>query len=90
MLCKALSIPRNSRMSRSVFCDASHVLRWISSTKDESSSSGILSIGKSVGSSALSLFAALSDLSSEGYLPNFFFLAFIPPNLSLKVFGAKS
>ena len=44
MLCKALSIPKNSHMSRLVFSDASRVLTRISSTKDESSSSGMLSI----------------------------------------------
>ena len=53
----------------------------------------MLSICKSVGSSLLSLLAALIDLSSEGgvvSIPKNFFIAFIPPNLSLKVFGAKN
>ena len=53
ILCKALSIPKNSRISRSVFCDAARILTWIPSIKDESSSSGILSISKSVGNSVL-------------------------------------
>ena len=48
MLCKALSIPRNSRISSLVFCDAPRVLTSMSSTKDESCSSGMLSISKSV------------------------------------------
>ena len=66
MLCKALSILRNSHISRSVFCDTSRVLASISSTKYESSSSGILSISKSVGNSRLSLLAVLKYLSSAG------------------------
>ena len=52
----------------------------------------MLSIPKSVGSSLLSLLAALTDLSGEGgvvSIPKKFFIAFIPPNLSFKVFGAK-
>ena len=75
MLCKALSIRRNSRMSRSVFFDVFHVLMRISEAKDESSFSCILSISKSVGNSLLSLPAALSDLLVQGvfyqYLKNF-------------------
>ena len=51
-------------MSSLVFCDASRVLTGISSTKDESSSRGILSISISVGNSRLSLVAALKDLSN--------------------------
>ena len=53
----------------------------------------MLFICKSVGSLLLSLLAALIDLSSEGgvvSIPKNFFIAFIPPNLSLKVFGAKN
>ena len=38
----------------------------MSSTKDESSSGGMLSICKSVGNSPLSLVAALKDLSNAG------------------------
>ena len=81
MLCKALSITRNLRMSRSVFCDASRVLAWMSSTKDKSSPSDILSICKSVGKSAVSLVAALIDLSGEGgvaSIPKPFLIAFTP------------
>ena len=61
-----VSIPKNSRISRSVFWDAPRVLTWISSTKDESSSSGMLSISISVGNATLSLVAAIKDLSSPG------------------------
>ena len=64
MLCKALSIPRNSCILRSVFYDASPVLTWMSSAKDKSSFRGICSISKSVGNSPLSLVAALKDLSN--------------------------
>ena len=66
MLCRALLIPENNRMSRSVFCDASRVLIQISLTSVESSSRGILSISKSVGNSRLNLLAALTDLSNAG------------------------
>ena len=48
---------------------------------------------KSVGNSPLSLVAALIDLSSEEgvvSIPKEFFVAFTPPNLSLKVVGAKN
>ena len=93
MLCKALSIQRNSWISRSVFCNASCVLTRISSTKDESSSRGMLSICKSDGGLLLSLLAALIDLSSKGgivLITKNFSIVFIPPNLSLKVFGAKN
>ena len=53
----------------------------------------MLSNSKSVGKLLLSLLAALSDLSSKGgvlSIPEKIFIAFIPPNLSLKFFGAKS
>ena len=70
-------------MSESVFCDAFRVLTWTFSTKDESSSSGILSISKSVGNLALGLLAAISDLSRERLrLPHQTYL--------LKFFGQKS
>ena len=52
----------------------------------------MLFICKSVGNSVLSLLAALIDLSSEGgvvSIPKIFFIAFIPPKPSLKVFGVK-
>ena len=93
MLCRVLSIPKKSRISRSVFCDASRVLAWISSTKDKNFSSGIFSISKSVGNSRLSLVAALKDLSSAGGVLSMlkkFSIMFTGPNLSPKVFGAKS
>ena len=92
-LCKALSNPKNSRISRSIFCDASRVLTWITSTKDESSPSGIFYISKSVGNSVLSLVAALNDLSSGGAvlsIPKKLFIVFTAPNLSLKVFCGKN
>ena len=93
-LCKALSNPKNSRIStRSIFCDASRVLTLITSTKDESSPSGIFYISKSVGNSVLSLVAALKDLSSGGAvlsIPKKLFIVFTAPNLSLKVFCGKS
>ena len=66
MFCTAVSILSNCCISRSVFCDASRVLTWISSTKDESSSGGMLSICKSVGNSPLIIVAALKDLSNAG------------------------
>ena len=66
MLSKALSIPRNSRMSRLAFCDTSRVLTRTSSSKDGGSFSGIPSICEYVGRSLLSLLATLIDLSSEG------------------------
>ena len=93
MLCKALSISTKFCISRLVFCYASHVLAWISSTKDKSCSSGILSISKSVGNSLLSLVAALKDLSNAGgvlSMPKNVFIVFTPPNLSLTVFATKS
>ena len=92
MLCKGLSIHKISCMSRSVFCDASRVLTQISSTKDQSSSWGILAISISVGNSRLSLVAALEDLfSAEGVSSRLkiFFMIFNPPNVSLNVFAAK-
>ena len=93
MLCRALSIPKNSRMFMSVFSDASRVLTWISSTKPESSSGGILSISKSVSNSLLSIAAALKDLTKAGRVlstPKKFFIVSTPSNLSLKVFDAKN
>ena len=42
MGCKALLVSKNSHIPRSAFCDASRVLTWISSTKDETSISGTL------------------------------------------------
>ena len=53
----------------------------------------MLSICKSVGSSLLSLLAALKDLSNAGgvlSIPKNFFIVFTPPNLSLQDFGAKN
>ena len=93
MLCRALLIPENYRMSRSVFCDASRVLIQISLTSVESSSRGILSISKSVGNSRLNLLAALTDLSNAGCVlstPKKIFIVFTPPSLSLKDFGAEN
>ena len=66
MLSKALSIPRNSRMSRLAFCDTSRVLTRTSSSKDGGSFSGIPSICEYVGRSLLSLLATLINLSSQG------------------------
>ena len=88
---KALIIPRNCRISRSVFCDASHVLARISSTKNESSSSGMLSISKSVGNSRLSLVATVKDPSKTGgalSVPKK--VVCTPSNLPLRVFGVKN
>ena len=93
MLCEALSIPKNCRMSRLVLDDASRVLAEMSSTNDKSSSSGMLSISKSVGNSLLSLVAALKGLSNAGGVlstPKKIFIVFIPSNLSLKAFCAKN
>ena len=93
MFCRALLIPENYRMSRSVFCDASRVLIQISLTSVESSSRGILSISKSVGNSRLNLLAALTDLSNAGCVlstPKNIFIVFTPPSLSLKDFGAEN
>ena len=93
MLCKDLSIPKNSHMSRLVFCDASRVLTEISSTKDESSSRGIFSISISVGNSCLSLIAALKDLSNPEDVSSklkTLFMIFNSPNFSLNVFAAKN
>ena len=93
MLCKVLSIPMNSRISRLVFCDASRVLMWISSTKGESSFRGMLFICKSVGSSFLSLLTTLIYLSNaDDVLSKLktLFMIFNPPNVSLNVFGAKN
>ena len=91
MLCKTLLIPENSRIWSSVFCDASCVLIWISSAKDESSINGILPISMSVclsvGNPSLSLVAALKDISNAGGV----YLISIPySNLSLNVFGVKN
>ena len=93
IVCKAWSIPRNSRISRSVFCNASRVLAWISLTKDESSISGMLSFSISFGNSCLSLVAALKDFSNAGGVLLKFktiFITFNPANLSLYVFRAKN
>ena len=50
MDCKALSISKNSCISKSVFCDNSRVyLTWKSSAKNESSMNGILSISTVAG-----------------------------------------
>ena len=49
MVHKALSIPKNSRISRLVFCDASLVLTLISSGKDEISIIATNLISMSVG-----------------------------------------
>ena len=92
MLCMALLIPKHSRISRSVFFDACCVLTWISSTKDESSSSGMLSIPKPVGNSLLSLVAALKDLSSAGGILSMdkrILIVFTPPNLVEEKFLVK-
>ena len=83
MLCSALPILRNSCMSRSAFCDASHVLTWISSAKDKGSSSGMLSISKSVGNSLLGLDAVLNDLCSAGGVLS---MPVYSTDLSFKVF----
>ena len=56
---EALSTLKSSCMSWSAFCDASRVLTWICSGKDESSMSGTLSISMSVGNQRLNLIAAL-------------------------------
>ena len=93
MLYQALLIPKNSRMSRSVFCDASRVSTLISSTKDERSSRGILSISISVSNSCPSLVAALKDLpNAEGASSKLktLFMTFDPPIFSLNVFAAKN
>ena len=61
--------------------------------QDESSFRGMLSICRSVGNSALSLVAALIDISSEGGVWSrlkTLFKIFNPPNFSLSVFAAKS
>ena len=69
MFCRALSIAKNSHISKLVFCDASRVITRISSAKGESSFRGILSISKSVGNSSLSLVAALINPSiADGVL----------------------
>ena len=93
MFCKASLIPKNSRMSRSLFCDASRILTSISSTKDERSSRGILSISISVGNSCLSLVAALKVTSNaDGVSPKLktLFMTFNPPDFSLYVFASKN
>ena len=92
MLCKIWSIPKKSRMLRSVFCDASCVLIWISSIKDESSFRGILYISISASNSRLSLVTALKVLSNAEGLSsklNKLFMIFNPPNFSVNVFAAK-
>ena len=94
MLCRALSMPKNFRMSRSVFCDVSRVLTCMSSTKDKISFSVCSPfVNQSVSSSLLSLLAALIDLSSaEGVLSRFntLFMIFNPPNFHLNVFGVEN
>ena len=90
MVCKSVSIHKSPLISRSVFCDAPRVLAGISSTKDESSISGILSISVSVGNSRLSLVAALKDLSNAGGASSkTLFMTFNPPNLSVNVLVLK-
>ena len=64
MVCKTLSVPKNSCISRSGFCDASRLFTWTSFAKDESSISSILSISLSVGNSCPFLVTALKDLSN--------------------------
>ena len=66
MVCKTLLIPKDFCISKSVVCDASLVLTWISSAKNESSLSGILSISVPVGNSRLGFVRALKDLSNAG------------------------
>ena len=61
-------IPKDSCISGSLFFDASRVLTWISSAKDEISISDTVSITKFVGISHLSLVAALKDSSNAGCL----------------------
>ena len=92
MPCRALLILKSSRMLRSVFCDASRVLTLTSSTKDESSARGILSISYSVGNSRLSLVAALKGFSNADGVSSklkTLFIIFSPPNFSLNVFAVK-
>ena len=65
----------------------------ISSTKDESSISGILSISIFVGNSRLTLVAALKDMyNAEGVSSRFntLFMIFNPPNFSLNIFADKN
>ena len=93
MLCKTLSMPRNSRISRLVCCDASRVLRSISLANGKSFFSGMLSICKSVSSSLLSLAATVTDLSNaNGVLSRLktLFIIFNPQNFYLNVFAAKN
>ena len=93
MLCKALSMPRNSPISRVLCCDATRALIRRSSTKDESFFGSMLSICKSVGSSLLSLVALLINLFGEGGVSSrlkTLFEIFNPSNFSLHVFAAKT
>ena len=71
----------------------SRVLTWTSSTKDEISSRGMLSISISLGNSRISLVAALKDLSNAVVFSSklkTLFMTFNPPNFSLNVFAAKN
>ena len=93
MLCKALLLPKNFCVSRSVSCDTSHVLTLISSTKDQSSICGIFSVSTIVGNSRLCLVAPLKDLSNAKDVSSrikTLFMKFHLPNSSLKVFAAKN
>ena len=89
---KALLIPQNSGISRSVFCDGSHLsVEMLHEFKDESSIIGILSISISFGNSQLSLIVALKNLSNAGGIWSMskkFFITFTPSNLSFNVSGA--
>ena len=93
MLCKTLSMPRNSRISRLVCCDASRVLRSISLANGKCFFSGMLSICKSVSSSLLSLVATVTDLSNANgvlYRLKTLFIIFNPQNFYLNIFAAKN
>ena len=78
---------------KGVFYDVSHVLTWISSTKDESLISGILSVSISFGNSHLSLVGALKDLSNAESVSSkikILFMIFNPTNFSPNLFAAKN
>ena len=63
---KALFILKISRISRSVFCDFSYFLTWISSAKIKSSITGTTSISMFLSHLNLSLVAALKNCSKAG------------------------
>ena len=88
MDCKDLSIPKTSHISGSVLCDASRVLKRMSSPYDESSISGTVSISPFVGNPRLSLVAALRVCSNGGDASSMSRKAFVaesPKNLSFYV-----